>query len=99
MSVADIFDHMESYYRRKGRDAKQKLSMLFVLAESTAEHIGTYLNSENTARAPWDFYPELFKLEKDIYEKEEIKRQTNRARENRRAYAKEIKKRRELGLM
>ena len=99
MSVADIFDEMESYERRRIRSFKESINKVFVLAESTAEHIGTYLSTDNKARMPWDFFPMLYKEEKEKYETEELKRQTETARENRKAYADEIKRRREAGLM
>ncbi len=99
MSVADIFDEMESYERRRIREFKQDMGKLFVLAESTAEHIGKYLNSDNKARKPWDFFPALFQEEKKEFEQEEKTRQLEIAKENRRAYADEVKRRREAGIM
>lgn len=99
MSVADIFDEMESYNRRRQRDFKQEVINLFVLAESTAEHIGLYLSKDNTARRPWDFYPELFTEEKEQFEEEERRKTAEKIRESRKAYAEEIRRRREAGLM
>lgn len=99
MSVADIFDEMESYNRRLENSFKRALSIAFTQAESTAEHVGRYLNEKNTARAPWDFFPELFREEKELYERETVKREMEKARANRHAYAKEVKKRREAGMM
>lgn len=95
----EIYDLMESHYRRQEYGMKQKLSMLFTLAENTAEHIGCYLNSENKARMPWDFYPQLFAEEKQEYERRLADEQVEVARENRKAYAVELRRRREMALM
>ena len=89
---------MESYNRRQERNLKIELSKVFTLAESTAEHVGLYLNKDNTARQPWDFYPGLFAEEKKAHEAAMAKEQNEKARENRRAYAAELKRRREMGL-
>ena len=70
MAVADIIDCMDSFYRRRQRAAKEKLSMVFLLAESTAEHVGCYLNTANKARQPWEIFPELFAEEKELYERQ-----------------------------
>lgn len=79
---------MESFYRRQEKQLKEKLSIAFVLAQSTAERIGMYLNKDNKARAPWDFYPALFADEKAAYEKAEMEER----REKIRAYAAEWKR-------
>lgn len=95
----ELYDMMESSRRRQEQEMRRQISMLFVLAESTAEHVGCYLNSENKARLPWDFYPELFAAEKAEYEKTQAAEQAHTARENRKAYAAELKRRREMGLV
>ena len=83
---------MESFYRCQKKSMKEKVSMLFVLAKNTAEHIGKYLNSEITVNQPWDFFPGLFSEEKELWEKETEKREFEEARERRRAYAREWKR-------
>lgn len=90
---------MESFKRRRLSQLKQELINGFAFAQNTAELIGQYLNSENRARHPWDFFPEIFSEEKKQYEEKETERQTRIAKENRRIYAAEVKKRREKGLM
>ena len=64
MSIPEVHDCIRSY----GRRAKIKILQQFIQAESIAEHIGRYLNSENKARKPWDFYPELFREEREQFE-------------------------------
>ena len=81
MSIPEVHDCIRSY----GRRAKIKILQQFIQAESIAEHIGRYLNSENKARKPWDFYPELFREERE---------QFVTAAENRRLYAAEFNRRR-----
>lgn len=92
LSVMEIFDIMESLYRKKKQEKKERLSEVFILAKSTAEHIGTYLNKENKAGMPWDFFPELFREEKAAYEKAVEEEELEKARERRRAYAAEWKR-------
>ncbi len=62
--------------------------------KSIAEHIGRYLNSENKARKPWDFYPELFREEREQFEESKQEEQVVTAAENRRLYAAEFNRRR-----
>lgn len=90
---------MESFNRKKEQQLKENLLVKFFQAESIAEHVGVYLNSENKTRKLWDFFPDLFKDEKEAYEKATMEEEMEKAKENRRAYAREIKKRRELGLI
>lgn len=90
---------MESFNRKKEQQLKENLLVKFFQAESIAEHVGVYLNSENKARKLWDFFPELFEDEKKAYEKAVAKEELERLKENRRAYAREIKRRRKLGMV
>ena len=83
MSIPEVHDCIRSY----GRRAKIKILQQFIQAESIAEHIGRYLNSENKARKPWAFYPELFEESKQ-------EEQVVTAAENRRLYAAEFNRRR-----
>lgn len=97
MSIPEVHDCIRSY----GRRAKIKILQQFIQAESIAEHIGRYLNSENKARKPWDFYPELFREERELFREEreqfeesKQEEQVVTAAENRRLYAAEFNRRR-----
>lgn len=92
MSLAEICDEMESFYRRQEKQLKEKLSIAFILAQSTAERVGVYLNKDNKAREPWDFYPSLFADEKAAYEKAAEEAEMEERREKIRAYAAEWKR-------
>ena len=83
---------MESFYRRQEKQLKEKLSIAFVMARSTAERVGVYLNKDNKAREPWDFYPSLFVDEKAAYEKATEEAEMEVRREKIRAYAAEWKR-------
>ena len=72
MSIPEVHDCIRSY----GRRAKIKILQQFIQAESIAEHIGRYLNSENKARKPWDFYPELFREEREQFEESKDRKST-----------------------
>lgn len=69
--------------------------MLFLLAENTAEQIGAFLSKDIHPRKPWDVFPELFKEEAELYQRAEQERQVRQMVENRKAYAAELKRRRE----
>lgn len=99
LSLAEISDMMESFKRKRDRELKQNLINGFAFAEHTAELIGQYMNSENKARNLWGFFPQLFAEEKKLYEEREAAQQLETAKENRKAYAAEVKRRREMGLM
>lgn len=83
---------MESFYRRQEKQLKEKLSIAFVLAQSMAERVGVYLNKDNKAREPWDFYPSLFADEKVAYEKAAEEAEMEERREKIRTYAAEWKR-------
>lgn len=91
MSIPEVHDCIRSY----GRRAKIKILQQFIQAESIAEHVGRYLNSENKARKPWDFYPELFREEREQCEESKREEQVITAAENRRLYAAEFNRRRQ----
>lgn len=95
LSIPEVRDAIESMERR----VKLELSHKFFLAQSIAEHVGLYLNNENKARQLWDFFPELFQKEKAEYEEIENKAAVAKAVENRKRYAAEIKRRREMGIL
>lgn len=99
LSLIEICDLLESCNRRRIRNAREQLSMLFAAAESTAEHIGCYLNEKNTARRLWDFFPSLFAEEKEAYEKEQAEERTVKAVAEWKAYAAEWNRRRKAGLV
>lgn len=99
MSVMEIFDCMQSYRRKRERDLKQELTNRFAAADYTARYVGSFLNSENKPAHPWDYFPSLFAKEKKAYEEQKEREQLEIARENRRAYAAEFNRRRDMGIV
>lgn len=93
LSVMEVYDLMESYTRTRRRDMKDRLMTAFVQAESTAEHIGTYLNKDNKAREMWDFFPELFAEEKKLHEEAVEAEEAEKLRRSRVDYAREWNRR------
>lgn len=89
---------MGSFRRRRNNQIKQDLINGFAIAQHTAECIGQYLSKENEVHQLWDYFPELFVEEKKLYEATEGERQLETAKANRKAYAAELKRRREMGL-
>lgn len=98
LSLAEITDMMASFKRRRNNQLKQDLINGFAIAQHTAECIGQYMSKENEVHQLWDYFPELFAEEKERYEAVEGERQLETAKENRRAYAAELKRRRDMGL-
>lgn len=99
LSLAEISDMMGSFKRRRNNQLKQELINGFAFAQYTAECIGQYIHENNKVRQPWDYFPEMFVEEKKQYEEAEYERQLETAKENRRAYAAELKRRRGMGLV
>lgn len=98
LSLAEISDIMGSFKRRRENQLKQDLINGFAFAQHTAELIGQYISEENQVHQLWDYFPELFAKEKKQHEAAEYEQQLETAKENRRAYAAELKRRREMGL-
>lgn len=69
------------------RERKSRISDNCVLAEAIAANVTLLFDDvKKPFLKPWDFYPELFKEEQQIYEKEEEERQWQEYMEQRREY-------------
>ena len=77
MTILEITDLMESYHRRKLAEIKQDLKNKHFLARDIGQFIDLALNgSQNTDfHELWDFFPELFKEEKEMEEQRRTKQQ------------------------
>lgn len=93
---------MESYGRREEKRRKEKIQDNFILAQvialNTAEILFTEKNKQPRFARPWEFYPELFEQEKDLFEKTERERELEEYKEQRRNYIREFNNRRQQGL-
>lgn len=69
------------------RERKSRISDNCVLAETIAANVALLFDDgKKPFLKPWDFYPELFKEEQQIYEKDEEERQWQEYMEQRREY-------------
>lgn len=99
-SVNEIIDMLESHYRENERKRKQKIMDDFLLAEVIAHNVATLLFSESDKKVmqrPWDYYPSLFKKEKERYEEKERQIEFEEYKERRREYIAEFNRRRQQG--
>lgn len=87
-SIAEINDLIDAYQRRRIAQRKAEITDQFINAEVVASLISIGLSGDKNARypRPWDYYPELFKAEKEeaaeITEQDEVAK----AYESRRRY-------------
>lgn len=100
-SLSEIWDMLESYERRKRQIRKDKILDDFIIAEVTAINLAALLSSDKKIQTPrpWDYYQKIFTEEKEVYEKERAERELEEYKEKRRAYAAEVNRRRQQGLM
>lgn len=67
-SLYEISDYMESYARKTVAEKKEKVLMLFMLANLISERDPLTDKEKNRPSFPWDYYPQLFKEDKEKYE-------------------------------
>lgn len=87
---------MESYYRREKYNVKREIRHDFIMAEVNTRYI--FRKEKQSFPHPWEYYPELFAEDKDMYENmlEQQEREENRQR--RMKYVEEFNKRRRQGM-
>lgn len=100
-SIDEIIDRINSHIREENRKRKQKIIDDFIIAEATAVNIALLFSKDKNAKQPkpWDYYKNLFKEEKAIYEKSEEERILEEYKEKRRTYIAEHNKRWKQGLI
>lgn len=90
---------LESYRRRKEQERKLKIQDDFIIAEVIAANVLIpFGDSKSELPHPWDYYPGFFQKEKETWEENQLKQQMEEYYENRKAYIKEMNRRRQLGL-
>lgn len=57
------------------------------------------LDTKTDTAKPWDYYQKLFAEEKEAYDQKKAERDLEEYKEKRRAYAAEVNRRRQQGLM
>lgn len=97
-SLNEIIDMMESYVRCQERQRKQKLTDDFILAKVSTLNLAAMLAGKNDFCNPWDFYPQMFQKDKEIYEAQTREAQLADYRKRRRQWADEFNRRRNQGM-
>lgn len=93
-SVNEILDVINACLERKRQDAKERVSLGFVVASQIAQQIAIMFSGEGEATKMWDHYPVLFSEEKKQYEIEKRQEEVENYKEKRRAYVEEYNRRR-----
>lgn len=80
-SLPDIYARIESYNRRK----KKEIDTIFLQAQVFANHIWNGWDGKNVPLLrPWDFYPELFLEERELFEKAKAAKELEEYKERKR---------------
>lgn len=68
MSIADVSDWIENRNRTEEQQLKKEIQLLHFLAKDVAQILGA--TKEHPPKEPWDFFPDLFKKDKEDFESE-----------------------------
>lgn len=72
LSVGEIVDYLEAYERRERQRRKRELENLHFLSQDIFQHMTRLVNGGNEKLLElWDFFPELFREEKEVADKDE----------------------------
>lgn len=66
LSVNEIIDCLEAYYKREKERRKQVIWDNFILAEAIMGNLATVFSEEGQVIKAWDYYPKLFAKEKEL---------------------------------
>lgn len=94
-SPGEILDIMDSYDRRRTREAREQAARVFIHADVMARRL---FPPEGTKEPPhpWEYYPELFKEEHDSYEQKAKDQELISLKNSRKAYYAEFNKRHKM---
>lgn len=92
MSPMEVQDCIRSHERLTKAGLKRQVTMNFVLSEII---VGKLLAEKpEDIPHPWDYYPELFEREKQLFDEADQKRKIEEYKEQRRKYVEEFNRRR-----
>lgn len=91
----EIYDLMESYYRRERLAFKRQINHDFVMCSVLTRYM--FRKDEEEIPHPWDHYPELFAEERETFEHENAEKEFTAMKERRRKRFQEINRRRQIG--
>ena len=90
----EIFDYIEAKRMKEHEERKWLIRNMFIMAQSTAEHIGNYISKDITPRMLWDLYPGEFEEDRKHAEEYQIRMEEEQAKANRIARAEAAAQRR-----
>lgn len=90
-SPNEISEKLQSFERKEFQRRKETVMDLFVLAEIISRYV--WADEDSSIPHPWDYYGDLFKKEKEIFEQDKKFREMENYKEKRRAYAKALNER------
>lgn len=70
LCLDEIIDLLSAYNEKYKSDLKSKLILNNILARQIGEHVASLFDKNAKISALWDLYPELFKDEKEKYDKQ-----------------------------
>ena len=98
-SLPEIEDLVESYNRCHEKMFKDTVTMNCQLAQIIAADVMHGLNGEEKVVMPWDIYPKLFDVEREVYEQKNCDERFEEYKQQRKEYAAMMNaKRREGGV-
>ena len=66
LSLNEIIDCLEAYYKREKEKRKQTIWDNFILAETIVGNLTAAFSEDGRTLKAWDYYPELFAKEKEL---------------------------------
>lgn len=95
LSIDEINDFIESYKRKYELDVKQTLIFNKIQAEQIMHELLPVLAEKlpDDYKKPqlWDYFPDLFAKEKEMYEKEQEEEKFEEFKEGRRRFAEQLR--------
>jgi len=95
MSVGELTDVIEAEMETRKQERKARISDAFVQAQAIAAYVMHEKNSP--VPQPWDYYPELFKEDKEQYLENKKKAEIEEHKAQMREYARRLKEKRMRG--
>lgn len=85
-SLQEVIDLLQSAKRTKAQAFKEKIFSESRIARMVAEDMYYMLNGKGKIVWPWDIYPDLFKEEQEVYEKQMEERKFEEFKQQRKMY-------------
>lgn len=86
-TITEINDRINSFERTYSREAKEKISLTFLLSKLVIEQYASASDKKIKPPKPWDYYPELFKEEKITFRAAEKAEELEDYKVKRKAFA------------